>query len=231
MGNSVLIVEDQPEILKGLSLNLENEGFSVLQADTGEKGIDLALTENPDLMLLDILLPGESGLDVCRHLRQVGFAAPIIFLSARSEPIDVVLGLELGGDDYVTKPFDLRELVARIRLRLRERKDASAGRGTDFKAYRSGSLVFDFERSNASRDGQPLNLTQREYALLRLLVANRNKVITRDQMLNEVWGYDVYPTTRTVDMHILKLRQKIEDDPARPSHILSVYGSGYKFVG
>jgi DNA-binding response OmpR family regulator len=225
--SSVLLVEDEPAILKGLSTNLEREGFDVLQADTGVKGIDLALAEHPDLVLLDVMMPGGSGLDVCKHLRQEGFQSPIIFLTARSESIDVVLGLELGADDYVTKPFDFRELVARIRARLRETKPVRPCAPTE---YCIGPLAIDFERCRATRNGRPVEFTPRELSVLQLLIANRNELVTRDQMLNEVWGYDSYPTTRTVDMHILKIRQKIEADPSNPQHILSVYGSGYKFV-
>ncbi len=227
MSNNVLVVEDEPDILKGLSINLEREGFNVLAADNGKDAVELAMSQNPDLVLLDIMLGKESGLDVCRDLRSKSFPSPIIFLTARTEPIDIVLGLELGADDYVTKPFNVRELVARIRARLRGARELPK---TAPDQYRIGSLLLDFAHCRAEGNGKTIEFTAREMGVLRLLVAHRNELVTRDQMLNEVWGYDEFPTTRTIDTHILKLRQKIEEDPSHPKHILSVYGSGYKFV-
>jgi two-component system alkaline phosphatase synthesis response regulator PhoP len=226
--SKILIVEDQEDLLKGLEINLGKEGYEIVKATRGDVAVNLALKENPDLILLDVMLPGLNGLDVCRELRQKGCETPIIMLTAKSEEIDRVLGLEIGADDYVTKPFSLRELLARIRARLRRQPaHATAALGK----YRFGQIELDFEKLRATRQEQPLELTPREYDILRLLIRCRGEVVTRDQMLNEVWGYEAYPTTRTVDTHILKLRQKVEDDPANPHYILTIYGGGYKFVG
>jgi len=174
------------------------------------------------------MLPGINGLDVCRELRRKGFDAPIIILTAKSEEVDRVVGLEIGADDYVTKPFSRRELLARIRVRLRRQP---AGHSEQLARYCFAEIEIDFEKCIASKKGKPLELTSKEYEILRLMVRHRGEVISRDSMLNEVWGYEAYPATRTVDSHIVKLRQKIEDDPAAPKHILSIYGEGYKFVG
>lgn len=224
----ILIIEDQEDLLRGLEINLTKEGYQVLKATRGDKGMDLAIKENPHLIILDIMLPGMNGLDVCRELRRKGIETPIIMLTAKSDEIDRVVGLEIGADDYVTKPFSLRELLARIRVRLR-RPPAPATEA--LTQYRFGDIEIDFLRFTATRQGQALHLTPREYDILRLLIRHRGEVVTRDRMLDEVWGYDVYPTTRTVDNHILKLRQKLEADPANPQYILTIYGEGYKFVG
>lgn len=224
----ILIVEDEEDLLKGLEINLRKEGYRILKATRGEAGVDLAIKENPHLIILDVMLPGISGFDVCRELRQKGIDVPIIMLTAKSQEIDRVVGLEIGADDYVTKPFSMRELSARIRVRLRRHQP----RATEALArYRFDDVEIDFDKFRATRRGKPLELTPREYDILRLLIRCRGEVVTRSRMLDEVWGYEVYPTTRTVDNHILKLRQKLEDDPANPSFILSIYGEGYKFVG
>lgn len=224
----ILLVEDQEDLLRGLTINLSKEGYEVLEARRGDTGLQLALKEQPDLILLDVMLPGLNGLDVCRALRQKGCAMPIIMLTAKAEEIDRVLGLEIGADDYVTKPFGLRELLARIRVCLRRQPPVAPA---SFSTYRFGQIEIDFDKLRASRAGLALELTPREYDMLRLLIRCRGEVVTRDRMLNEVWGYEAYPTTRTVDTHILKLRQKIEDDPANPQYILTIYGGGYKFIG
>ncbi len=226
--HKILVIEDEEDLLTGLEINLTREGYRVLKAPTGPEGVRLALRDNPHLILLDIMLPGMSGLDVCRELRRKGFDAPIIMLTAKAEEIDRVVGLEIGADDYVTKPFSLRELLARIRVRLR-RQPARASE--QLARYRFDDIEIDFEKCAAAKRGQPLDLTAKEYDILRLMIRHRGEVVTRDRMLNEVWGYEAYPTTRTVDNHIVKLRQKLEDDPATPKYILSVYGEGYKFVG
>jgi DNA-binding response OmpR family regulator len=224
----ILVIEDQEDLLRGLEINLGKEGYRVLRATSGDAGISATLKENPSLILLDVMLPGMSGFDVCRELRKKGIDTPIIMLTAKSEEIDRVVGLEIGADDYVTKPFSLRELLARIRVQLRRQP----ARSTEALArYRFGEVEIDFEKLRATRGGQPLDLTPREYDILRLLIRCRGEVVTRDRMLDEIWGYDAYPTTRTVDNHILKLRQKVEENPANPGYILTVYGEGYKFVG
>ena len=224
----ILIVEDEEDLLKGLEINLKKEGYQVLKANRGELALNLAVKESPHLVILDVMLPGISGFDVCRELRAKGMDVPIIMLTAKSEEIDRVVGLEIGADDYVTKPFSLRELLARIRARLRHQSDHT-DQGP--ARYRFGSIEIDFEKYRATRKGKSLDLTPKEYDILRLMIRCRGEVITRDRMLDKVWGYEVYPTTRTVDNHILKLRQKVEEDPSKPKYILSLYGEGYKFVG
>jgi len=223
----ILIIEDEPDLLRGLELNLKAEGYVVLTASRGDTGLEQALRERPELVLLDIMLPGMSGLDVCRELRAKGFDAPIIMLTARAEEVDRVVGLEIGADDYVTKPFGIRELLARIRVRLRRHAPATNG---DAK-LRFGEIEVDFDRHEALRSGQRVDLTGKEFEVLRLLASHRGEIVTRDRLLDEVWGYETYPTTRTVDNHILRLRQKLEEDPGDPRYILSIYGEGYKFVG
>ena len=226
--HKILIVEDEPDLARALELNLTAEGFRVLKAARGDTAVNVALKENPHLILLDIMLPGMNGLDVCRELRRKGFEAPILMLTAKTEELDRVVGLEIGADDYVTKPFSMRELVARIRVRLRRQPPRA---GEQLARYRFDDIEIDFDKFQAARKGRPLELTPKEFDLLRLLIRRRGELVTRDQMLNEVWGYESYPTTRTVDTHIVKLRQKIEPDPANPRYILSIYGEGYKFVG
>lgn len=228
MSQKILIVEDEADLARGLEINLRREGYEVLKAATGDLGFQLAFQEKPDLILLDVMLPGINGLDLCRLLRQKGFEAPIIILTARGEEIDRVLGLELGADDYVPKPFGLRELIARIRVRLRRSKPPSS---PPVSHYCFGTVELDFEKCRATRAGKVVDLTAKEFDIMRLLIQCRRENVTRDRLLNEVWGYDSTPTTRTVDNHILRLRQKLENDPAAPEYILSVYGEGYKFVG
>ena len=223
----ILIIEDEQDLARGLEINLTREGYRVLKAASGEAGVGLAIKENPNLIILDIMLPGMSGLDVCRELRHKGFAAPIIMLTAKSEEVDRVVGLEIGADDYVTKPFSVRELQARIRVQLRHQLPRSS---ENLPRYCFDDVDVDFEKCRTTRKGAAVELTAKEYELLRLLIRCRGEVVGRERMLNEVWGYEAYPTTRTVDNHILKLRQKLEDDPANPRHILSIYGEGYKFV-
>ena len=222
----ILIIDDQKELLDGLAVNFRREGYDVLTATRGEAAVSLALKEAPDLIVLDVMLPGMSGLDVCRELRRSGVEAPIIMLTARGEEIDRVLGLEIGADDYLTKPFSLRELLARVRARLRRRPAAPVP-----ARYRFGDVEVDFEKLRAERQGRPLELSAKEFDLLGLLIRRRGEVLTRVEILKHVWGYDDPPLTRTVDTHILKLRQKIETDPANPSYILTVYGEGYRFAG
>jgi two-component system alkaline phosphatase synthesis response regulator PhoP len=224
---TILIIEDEKDLLNGLALNLRNEGYQVLKASRGDEGLQLAVDAQPHLILLDVMLPQMSGLDVCHELRRKGVNTPIIMLTAKGEEVDRVVGLEIGADDYVTKPFSLRELLARIRARLRSHPQADAS----LTRYRFGDVEIDFDKLQATRRGKPVDLTPREYDILRLLIRCRGEVVTRNRLLNEVWGYEAYPTTRTVDNHILKLRKKLEDDPAAPRYILSIYGQGYKFIG
>jgi len=224
----ILIIEDEPDILRGLELNIKAEGYGVLTATRGDTGVKEALSNRPDLVLLDVMLPGMSGLDVCRELRRRGFDAPIIMLTAKGEEMDRVVGLEIGADDYVTKPFGVRELLARIRVRLRRHASGATG---DESKLRFGDVDVDFDKHEVTRRGRRVDLTGKELEVLRLLARHRGEIVTRDRLLDEVWGYETYPTTRTVDNHILRLRQKLEEKPADPRYILSIYGEGYKFVG
>ncbi len=225
-GERILIIEDEPDLLRGLELNIKAEGYRVLTASTGDAGLEIAVRERPDLVLLDLMLPGLSGLDVCRELRRQQFEAPIIMLTARAEEVDRVVGLEIGADDYVTKPFGIRELLARIRVRLRRTSSGAAD-----AVLRFGDVEVDFDKREATRAGKRVELTGKEFEVLRLLAQHRGQIVTRERLLDEVWGYEHYPTTRTVDNHIMRLRQKLEVEPSNPRHILSVYGEGYKFVG
>jgi len=222
----ILVVEDDADLANGLELNLKKEGYKVLKTATGEEALKTVLRECPDLIILDIMLPGISGLDVCRELRNKSVGIPIIMLTAKSDELDRVVGLELGADDYVTKPFSLRELLARVRVCLRRQSGQ-----IEMPRYRFGNVEIDFEKYRAKVRNTPLELTQKEFELLRYFIRHHDTVLSRDRLLDEVWGYDSYPTTRTVDTHILKLRKKLEEDPANPKYILSVYGGGYKFVG
>lgn len=224
---TILIIEDEEDLLNGLEINMAREGYQVLKATTGEEGMRQALKEYPSLIILDVMLPGMSGLDVCRELRLKGFGAPIIMLTAKAEETDRVVGLEIGADDYVTKPFGIRELVARVRVCLRR----SSGATGSLVRYRFADIELDFDKLQATRNGESLDLTVKEYDILRLLIGCRGEAVSRDRLLSEVWGYEACPSTRTVDNHILKLRKKLEADPANPDHILSIYGHGYKFVG
>ena len=221
----ILIVDDEPEMLRGLEDNLRFEGYQTVAAGDGKRGLALALSEAPDLILLDVMMPGMSGWDLCRELRRRGLDTPVIMLTARGAEVDRVLGLELGADDYVTKPFSLRELMARIRAVLRR-----PGPRQKFEEFAFGDVRVHLRARQAFKGGHEVRLTRKEFDLLRYLVEHPGEVITRDRLLDEVWGYDRFPTTRTVDTHILRLRQKFEDDPERPAHILTAHGQGYRFV-
>jgi two-component system alkaline phosphatase synthesis response regulator PhoP len=221
----ILIVDDEPEMVRGLEDNLRFEGYQTLSAQNGKDGLALALREAPDLILLDVMMPQLSGWDLLRALRQKGLDVPVIMLTARGEEVDRVLGLELGADDYVTKPFSLRELLARVRAVLRR-----PGPRQKFEEFAFGDVRLHLRARQAFRAGREVRLTRKEFDLLRYLVEHRGEVLTRDRLLDEVWGYERYPTTRTVDTHILRLRQKFEPDPESPVWILTVHGQGYKFA-
>ncbi len=226
----ILVVEDEPAILRGLQDNLRLEGFEVVAAADGEAGYKLALESKPDLMILDLMLPRMSGYEVCRKLRGAGVNTPILILTARGEETDRVLGLDLGADDYVTKPFSIRELLARVRALLRRTQPVAAASGAAEPAQlRFGGALLDFQKYEASKDGHPVDLTRKEFGIVRFLASRPGVVVSRDELLNEVWGYDAYPTTRTVDNHIASLRAKLEPDAANPRHFLTVHGVGYKF--
>ena len=221
----ILIVDDEPEMVRGLEDNLRFEGYQTIAAGDGTRGLSLAVSEAPDLILLDVMMPGMSGWDVCRQLRARGLDTPVIMLTARGAEVDRVQGLELGADDYITKPFSVRELMARIRAVLRR-----PGPRQKFEEFAFGDVRVHLRARQAFKAGREVRLTRKEFDLLRYLVEHPGEVITRDRLLDEVWGYDRFPTTRTVDTHILRLRQKFEDDPERPAHILTAHGQGYRFV-
>lgn len=221
----ILVVEDDRAVQKALRRLFESEGFAVEIASDGKTAVDAFRTVAPAAIVLDLRLPAMSGRDVCREIKQQSPALPIIVLSAASDVSDKVLLLELGADDYVTKPFSPRELLARVRAALRRTTRTGPGEVVSFDA-----ISVDFTKMEVTREGQPVGLTAQEFKTLKFLVQNPDRVISRDELLNEVWGYQNYPSTRTVDNHILKLRQKLERDPANPVHFRTVHGMGYKFV-
>ncbi|NKB70755.1 MAG: response regulator [Candidatus Latescibacteria bacterium] len=223
----ILVVEDEAAIAKVLVDNLEYEGYQVLASSDGPGGLQQALEGAPDLILLDLVLPGMDGYEICRRLRAAGHSTPVIMLTAKGEEIDKVLGLELGADDYVTKPVGVRELLARIKAVLRRVApvaEAEEGEVLDF-----GPARVDFARFQARKEAQSVHMSPKAYGVLQLLWQAQGKALTRAQILEQVWGYEVYPTTRTVDNHIAELRTKLEADPAQPRHILTVHGVGYRF--
>jgi DNA-binding response OmpR family regulator len=223
----ILVIDDEPQMLLGLRDNLELDGYEVVTAMDGEEGLQLARSTRPDLVILDLMLPRRSGLDVCRELRGHADPTPIIMLTARSQETDKVLGLELGADDYLTKPFSISELLARIRAVLR--RASGAGAAPEFG--RIGEIEVNFRTHQARRGDERVTLTSREFDLLRYFAARQGEVVTRDQILTDVWGYEEATTTRTIDNFVAKLRQKIERSPHQPEHLLTVHGIGYKFVG
>lgn len=223
----ILIVEDEPSMQLGLKDNLEFEGYKVTVTGDGKSGLEMIRQSEFDLVLLDIMLPELSGLDVCRKLRSEGNQTPIILLTAKGEEIDKVLGLELGADDYVTKPFSLRELLARIKALLRRSASAQGGPETEI---RLGDLTVNFHNYTAYNMAGEVKMSHKEFEILHFLYENRNLPVSRYKLLEEVWGYNEQPTTRTVDNFILRLRQRIEKDPGDPRIILTVHGSGYKMI-
>jgi len=230
---TILAVEDDPAILRGLSDNLRFEGYEVVTATDGETGYRLQRERKPDLILLDLMLPRMSGLELCRKLRGEGVQTPILMLTARSEEPDRVLGLDLGADDYVTKPFSVRELMARVRALLRRsqpgQEGVSDGAGLPDELH-FGDAEIDFRSYEARIGGKPVEMTRKEFAVLRYLASRAGEVVTRDDLLNQVWGYESYPSSRTVDNHVAGLRAKLERDASQPEHIKTVHGVGYKFV-
>jgi DNA-binding response OmpR family regulator len=223
----ILIIEDDRAISKALESNLGSEGYEIESATDGPTGLDRARDPSQDLILLDLMLPRLSGEEICRALRQEGITTPILFLTAKGEEEQRVAGFELGADDYVSKPFSMRELLGRIQAILKR----AAGQKHLLAHYRFGDVSVDFVKMEVHRGDRIVFLTTRELAILRLMVSNKGVVISRDRLLNEVWGYEAYPTTRTVDNQIVKLRQKLEANPENPQHILTVRGTGYKFMG
>lgn len=224
--NKILIIEDDEALLKTLTTSLETENFKVISSTDGEKGLQLACQEKIDLIVLDVVLPSLSGTEICRSLRTKGAMTPIIMLTGqKKEEIDRVLGLELGADDYITKPFGIKELIARIKAVLRR----TIPEAVELEEYSFGDVYINFKKQIATKRKKDLYLTAKEFGLLSLLISHDGEVVSREKILNEVWGYDKFPTTRTVDTFIHNLRKKIEDNPAKPSHLITVPWSGYKF--
>ncbi len=227
---TVLAIEDDPAILRGLSDNLRFEGYDVITATDGETGYNIQRERKPDLILLDLMLPRMSGFEFCRKLRGEGIQTPVLMLTARSEEADRVLGLDLGADDYVAKPFSVRELMARVRALLRRSQLGADGTDALPDELRFGTTEIDFRSYEARRNGEPVEMTRKEFAILRYLASRAGEVVSRDDLLNQVWGYDAYPSSRTVDNHVAGLRAKLERDASLPEHIRTVHGVGYKFV-
>jgi DNA-binding response OmpR family regulator len=222
---TVLVVDDEPTLVATLKYNLERDGYRVVTAGDGEAALRLAHAEHPDLLILDLMLPVMDGLDVCRILRRET-SLPILMLTARTEEVDKVVGLELGADDYVTKPFGMRELIARVHALLRRSETATPD---DSDVLSSDDISIDLKRREALRAGLALELKPKEFELLLFFIRNRGRAFTREQLLRDVWGYDFYGDSRTVDVHIRWLRQKVEDNPAKPVRLVTVRGTGYRF--
>ena len=230
MGKSILIVEDEQNIVDILSFNLSREGYDTLEAYDGPTGLQLALEQDPDLILLDLMLPGMDGFEVCRQVRESGSSTPIIMLTAREEETDKVLGLELGADDYITKPFSMRELLARVKANIR-RIGMTVQAAPSGERLELGRITVDPQAMTVSKDGQPLDLTQREYDLIRFLAAQPGKVFSREALMEHVWDYEGYVgDVRAVDVAVRRLREKLEDDPADPKFVVTRRGLGYCFA-
>lgn len=223
----ILIIEDEPEMQRGLRDNLEFEGYDVQVIGEGKKGLETIRSAKFDLILLDVMLPGISGFDICKTARTEGVATPIIMLTAKGEEVDKVLGLEFGADDYITKPFSLRELLARVKAVLRRTPTATKAAVTQVTI---GLLEIDFETYTALKKGKPVTMTSKDFDILRYLWNHQQQVISRDDLLKHVWGYDESISSRTVDNFIVKLRKNIEKDPAKPKHIITIHGTGYKLI-
>jgi DNA-binding response OmpR family regulator len=225
--SSILLIEDEPEMQRGLKDNLEFEGYTIDVVGDGKEGLKRMINRTYDLVLLDVMLPGMSGFDICKRAREKGVRAPVIMLTAKGEEVDKVLGLELGADDYITKPFSLRELLARIKAVLRRKGSDTA---EDLGTTKIGRIEIDFATYTVTKKGKSIDMTPKECEILRFLWVHKNQVVSRDALLSNVWGYDESISSRTVDNFILKLRQKVEPSPSKPSHIITIHGTGYKLI-
>jgi len=224
--NKILIIEDDPALSMGLKASLEAEGYMVLIESDGEKGLGSVLTGRPDIVILDIMLPSMNGLDLCKNLRMQNINTPVIMLTAKNEEADKVLGLELGADDYVTKPFSVRELIARVRAILRRKSVVEETQ----EVLSFSDAEINFKKMEFHKSGNKINMSLKEFEIMKYFIINEGTVITRDTLLDKVWGYETFPTTRTVDNYILMLRKKIETNPSNPKHILTIHSAGYKFI-
>lgn len=228
MPKKILIVEDDPGILLSLKDEFESEGYAVLKAEDGENGLEMARIGSPDLIILDVMMPVLNGYEVCKQLRREGNRTPILMLTVKDKEIDKVLGLELGADDYVTKPFSLREVVARVRAILRRTENQEI----DLITYAIGDVNLDFRKYEATKKGKRIELTPLEFQMLKMLIQKKEQVISRNDFLDRIWGEDnMVVSSRTIDSHIANIRKKIEDDPSDPKHIISIRGVGYKLMG
>jgi len=230
MAKTILIIEDEKTILKGLMDNLEAEGFTVVGKSLGKEGLNAALKEDIDLIILDLMLPDANGLDICKQVKRKKIALPIIMLTAKSKEADKILGLELGADDYITKPFSINELLARIKAVLRRVTIHAKAKKEKLEHYEFDDVKLDFVKYEAGRGNKRLRLSKREYEILEYLIKRKGEVVTRNDLLDVVWGYESFPTTRTVDNFIARIRKQIERKPAKPKHLTSVRGVGYKFL-
>ena len=228
MTQRILLIEDEPGLVMTLSDRLTSEGYAVESAHDADTGLARATNDAFDLIILDVMLPGGSGFDICRDLRQRNISTPIIMLTARGQTIDKVLGLKIGAEDYVTKPFEMMELLARVEVQLRR---ASKVASASSESYSFGDVRIDFRRAEAYRGQNVVELSAKEFRLLRYLIEHRGAALSRDELLNEVWGYDAAVSTRTVDVHVAWLRQKLEPNQRHPQFILTIHGLGYKFAG
>jgi len=230
MKRKILIVEDDEAIVLGLENILRDEGYETQSAKSGQDGYRLAKEAAPDLMILDIMLPGMSGLEICKRIRDDGMKIPVIMLTAKAEENDKVFGLELGADDYITKPFSVRELIARVKAHLRREEFATAaGKEILPDEFKFGEVVVNLKRHEVTKVGEHQDLTNREFLLLEYFIRHRGELLTRDRLLDDIWGYEVYPTTRTVDTHVRRLRKHIEPEPDKPRYIKTVHSAGYLF--
>lgn len=222
----ILIIEDEKDMVTGLQFNLEARDFIIVAAYDGETGYEKAISEQPDLVILDIMLPKLNGYEVCKRLKKKVPEIPIIMLTAKSQEAEIVTGLELGADDYITKPFSVLELLARINAVLRRANSESE----ETEIHKFGNLEINLKNYEARKNGVPLQLSPREYELLRCFIERKGEIVSRAEILNQVWRYDSFPNTRTIDAHVAKLRSKIEDNPEDPKLIITIHGIGYKFL-
>jgi len=222
----ILIIEDDPAISKGLVDAMKEEHYEVVSEEDGEKGFKFAQNENIALIILDLMLPSKNGIEICTDLRKKGINTPILMLTSKKEEMDKVLGLEVGADDYVTKPFSVRELLARVKALLRRKQEIVR----EIEEYAFGLVQIDFKKQAAIKNNKPIDLSTTEFKILKYFIEHEGEVVTRDNLLDKVWGYDVFPTSRTVDNYILSIRKQIEENPSEPKHLVTVPKAGYKFV-